>query len=96
MTNSRQFIACKFRPNDKREFTYHNDGPPVAVGDQVKVPDRSGDGWNAVTVSAVGVPEPTKFATKAILGKVEGVDYDARILDAAEKPKPATNGDLFA
>lgn len=105
--NSRQFVACKFRPNDKRDFTYHNDGPPVRVGDQVKVPDRSGDGWNAVTVSAVDVPPPTKFETKGILGKVEGADHDARILAKDDnrgkvvsakvpKPKPPTTGDLFA
>lgn len=62
-----QYIACTFRKGDSRSYTYHNDGPPVAVGDEVKVPDK-GDGWKRVYVSAVGVPKPTKFETKAILG----------------------------
>lgn len=107
MTTSRQFIACKFRPTDAKSFTYHNDGPPVAVGDQVKVPARHGDGWTPVTVAAIDVPPPTRFETKGILGKVEGADHDARILAKddnrgkvvsakAPKPKPPTTGDLFA
>jgi len=107
MTTKRQFIACKFRTTDAKSFTYHNDGPRVAVGDQVKVPPFRGDGWVGVTVSAIDVEPPTKFETKAILGKVEGADHDARILDADDKrgkiisaktakPKPAATGDLFA
>jgi uncharacterized membrane protein len=68
---SRQFVACKFRSSDTRTYTYHNDGVPVAVGDQVKVADRSGDGWKRVEVAEIDVPEPTRFETKPILGKVE-------------------------
>lgn len=96
MTNSRQYIVCKFGPTQKRGFTYHNDGPPVEVGDDVKVPAPRGDGWNSAIVTEVGVAAPTAFETKGILGKFTGADYDARILDAAEKPKPASTGDLFA
>lgn len=66
-----QYVACKFRSGDARTFTYHNDGPPVAVGDMVKVPDRSGDGWKAVTVASVTDQRPD-FKTKGILGKIEG------------------------
>lgn len=68
---SRQFIACKFRSSDTRTYTYHNDGEPVAVGDFVKVTDRSGDGWKKIEVAEIDVPEPTKFPTKPILGKYE-------------------------
>lgn len=91
MTTHRQFIAVKFRPNDAKSFTYHNDGDPVRVGDQVKVPAFRGDGWNAVTVTAIDVPKPTAFETKAILGVVDGAARDAAIL-SKEAPKVA---DLF-
>lgn len=64
---SRQFVTVKFRANDRRSYTYHWDGPPLLVGDEVKVPDKSGEGWRRVTVHEawVGVPP---FATKAVLG----------------------------
>lgn len=91
---ARQYIAVRFRPADRQPYTYHNDGAPVAVGDRVKVPDRSGDGWNRATVEAVDVEEP-KFATKAILGMVEEAApaVDEQLLKAppAEPHKP----DLF-
>ena len=63
----RQFLRCSFRPGDKRAYTYHNDGPPVGAGQQVKLPDRSGDGWTRGTVVDIGVDRP-EFPTKAILG----------------------------
>lgn len=63
----RQFVAVKFRAGDRRTYTYHNDGPPVACGDEVKVPDRQGDAWRRVTVHEVSWTVPT-FETKAILG----------------------------
>lgn len=62
-----QYLACKFRPADKRLYTYRNEGPPVACGDVVRVPDRSGDGWQRVTVHEIDyIPPP--YATKEILG----------------------------
>jgi hypothetical protein len=67
---SRQFAACKFRPDDRRTYTYHWDGEPLAPGDEVKVADRSGDGWTRVTVSTV-THRPPSFDTKPILGRVE-------------------------
>jgi hypothetical protein len=67
----RQFIRCKFHESDTRTYTYHNDGEPVAVGDMVKVPDNRSDGWKRVKVVEVDAQEPTGFATKGILGKVE-------------------------
>ena len=65
---NRQFVAVKFRISDTRLFTYHNDGAPVADGDAVRVPDRSGDGWKKVFVVDANAAEPTAFPTKAILG----------------------------
>lgn len=64
----RQYVACRFRPNDERAYTYHNDGEPVRVGDWVKVPDRDG-GWKRVEVVHVHYTAPL-FPTKAILGLV--------------------------
>lgn len=66
---SRQYIACKFRPADRRTYTYHNDGDPVAVGDEVMAPSaRSDDGWQKVHVVAI-VDEP-EFETKGLLGTI--------------------------
>lgn len=62
-----QYIACTYRKGDSRSYTFHNDGPPVAVGDEVKMPDKEG-GWKRGYVTAIGVPKPTKFETKGILG----------------------------
>lgn len=67
---SRQFIACKFRPEDTRTYTYHHDGEPVSIGDMVKVPDNRSDGWKRVEVVSI-TDEMPKFPTKAILGLVE-------------------------
>lgn len=68
--SNRQFVACKFRPGDHRAYTYQWDGEPLAPGDKVKVPDKSGDGWKAVIVESVSWANPP-FACKPILGKVE-------------------------
>lgn len=65
-----QFVAVKFRPEDSRTYTYANDDEPVAIGDEVKVPDNRSDGWKRVTVVGVTDEEP-KFACKPILGKIE-------------------------
>jgi len=76
----RQYVACKFRTEDTRSYTYHNDGEPVAVGDLLKVADRDGDGWKRVHCVSIGDTAPT-FPTKPILGKVE--------------PEPAVDAALF-
>jgi hypothetical protein len=65
--SARQFIACVFKSGG-RSYTYHNDGEPVAEGDQVKVTPRDGDGFQVVTVVAV-VDQAPSFPTKGILGK---------------------------
>jgi len=65
-----QFVACKFRSGDSRAYTYQWDGEPLAPGDKVKVPDKSGDGWKAVIVESVSWANPP-FPCKPILGKVD-------------------------
>lgn len=72
-----QYVACKFRPEDKRSYTYFNDGEPVAVGDEVKIGGRTEEGWQRVHVVAVSDEKPP-FETKPILGKIEP---DAPALD---------------
>lgn len=65
---SRQYCACKFRSTDARSFTYHYDGDePLEVGDYVKVPDRSGEGWKRVEIVSISDEEPA-FPTKGIIG----------------------------
>ena len=67
----RQYVECRYREGDARTYCYHNDGEPVAAGDQVKVPAaRGADGWMRVTVAEVHDRAP-RFATKAILGQIE-------------------------
>lgn len=64
---SKVYVACKFRPDDKRSYTYEWDGEPLQKGDIVKVADRSGDGWQRVTVDTITDVAPS-FACKPILG----------------------------
>lgn len=88
-----QYVACKFRIADTRTFTYTNPGEPVAPGDQVKVPDKSGDGWQrvyVVTVSDTPPDLPKHVQLKAIIGKVEP---EASPADVASAMMP--KGGLF-
>jgi hypothetical protein len=62
-----QYLTAKFSADEKRAYTYHNDGDPVAPGDRVLVPGR-GDKPRTVIVDQIGVPKPEGFDTKAILG----------------------------
>lgn len=64
---ARQYVACKFRESDTRTYTYHNDGPPLAIGDAVRVADARSDGWKKVIVDSITDREPS-FPTKPILG----------------------------
>lgn len=70
-----QYLTAKFRPTDKRSYTYHNDGAPVAVGDEIKLPStRHEDGWVRGTVFGIISEAEAKaqpFETKAILGLAE-------------------------
>jgi uncharacterized protein YhfF len=64
--SARQLVAVQFNPWDQRSYTYHNDGEPVAVGDQVRVLTTKGE--KIVTVAALPQEQPT-FETKPIVGK---------------------------
>lgn len=66
MTNARQYVACVFRPGDKRTYTYHFDGEPLAVDDKVVVTTNRGP--STVTVVSVSDTKPS-FETKPIVGK---------------------------
>lgn len=68
--SDRQFVACKFRLGDRRAYTYHWDGEPLAPGDEVRVADKNGDGWKRVIVDSVSWANPP-FPTKPVLGKAE-------------------------
>lgn len=84
---SKVFVACKFRPADTRTFTYSYDlDEPIAVGDFVKVPDRSGDGWKRVQVASISDQAPS-FPTKPILGHY--VADDAIAAEAEQRDAPA-------
>lgn len=64
------YVACKFREEDNRSYTYEWDGEPLEPGDLVKVPDRSGDGWKRVVVASVTDQAPP-FPCKPIIGRFE-------------------------
>lgn len=88
--SDRKFVACKFRSTDTRTFTYHYDGEePLQVGDLVKVPDRSGDGWKRVEVVVIGDEMPS-FPTKGIIG-LYNPDVEP---DAPTPEKPAASHPL--
>lgn len=67
---ARQYVKVRFNEWSKKTYTYHWDGEPLVVGDQVKVPDPQWDGWKRVEVVSLA-DQPQTFATKAILGKAE-------------------------
>lgn len=61
----RQYVSVKFAPGDRRAYTYHNDGPPVAVGDAVSVEVKQGRETKVCTVVEVSDAKPP-FDTRAI------------------------------
>lgn len=63
--STRQFVAVRFNPWDRRNYTYHNDAEPVALGDKVIVDTARGKS----IVEVVGLPDPPSFETKPIVGK---------------------------
>jgi len=79
---ARQYVAIEFHRGG-RTYTYHHDGEAIVPGDEVKVPDRSGDGWSRVRVVEVDWIKPG-FETKPILGRIE-----------PEKPKAEEPVDFF-
>ena len=77
-TPERQYVAIVFHERGSREYTYHNDGPPVAVGDSVRV--NTGRGIRPVTVARIVDKAPTGFATKGI-----EIPTDDSLVGTAEK-----------
>lgn len=72
---TRQYVACKFRPDDRRSYTYHFDGEPLSVGDEVKIAGRGDEGWQRVYVVAVNNEQPP-FDTKPIIEKIQPEQAD--------------------
>lgn len=65
MTAERQYVRVQF-PNSSRTYTYHNDGPPLAVGQAVKAETRHG--WVTAEVVEL-VEEQPPFDTKPVTAK---------------------------
>lgn len=82
-----QFVKCKFRVSDTRLWTYVNDGAPVAEGDVVRVPHKSGDGWQKVFVAETTDVDPhLPYELKPILGL--HVEEEPTALEAAVSAAP--------
>lgn len=64
-----QYVAVKFKPWDRRTYTYHNDGAPAKPGDMVEVETK--EGLKKVQVDSVSDQKPA-FATKPIKGIIDG------------------------
>lgn len=53
-----QFVACKFRPEDERTYTYANkNGLTLAVGERVRVETRAGTGIAYIAELDVDAPK---------------------------------------
>jgi hypothetical protein len=61
--SDRQYIAVTFRPGGKR-YHYHNDGPPLMIGDRPAVQGK--DGWQRVDVVEL-VEKPGDLETKGVV-----------------------------
>ncbi len=70
-----QFVAVKFSANDKRVYTYRNDGEPVAIGDKVDILSRTGTKMSVEVVSTTD--EEPSYACKPILGPTMPAAEDA-------------------
>lgn len=66
----RQYVEVSFNLMSTEVFTYHNDGTPVKVADDVFVPSRYAGIKRIATVVGVGASskELFNFETKSILG----------------------------
>jgi hypothetical protein len=71
MTAVRQFVAVRFKPWERRTYTYHNDGAPIAIGEEVEVDTPKG----RQRVEVVGLSDLTpSFPTKPIVGPAPPVE----------------------
>lgn len=66
----RQYIAVRFGGPGSRLYTYHNDGPPLAVGDDVEVhvgkPNSRGYRKNTKLKIVALVDDKPPFQTKQV------------------------------
>jgi hypothetical protein len=62
--NERQYVEVQFGTSS-RIYTYHNDGAPLAVGQQAQVETKHG----LVTVTVTGIRDEPPFATKPAIAK---------------------------
>ena len=80
-----QYLACKFSPGLAVTYTYRNDGPDAAPGDQVLVAMRGCE--KKLYVDSI-VPEPVNppFEIKAILSIIPQVVGGERGVVGAAEP----------
>ncbi len=78
----RQYIEVRFGGPGSRRYTYHSDGPPLAVGDSVDVlvgkPNARGYRRRSKAKIAALVDDPPPFRTKPACVPV---DPDADLID---------------
>lgn len=77
-----QFVACKFRVEDTRTYTYAWDGEPLHDGDVVRVEDRGGGSKKVFVVSTTDDAPP--FQCKPILGRHVDEPEDPQVSAARE------------
>ena len=72
---ARRYVAVEFKPGG-RTYTYHHDGAPLAVGNEVKVsvgtPNRQGYTREQKATVVALVDEKPPFATKPVILEVGG------------------------
>lgn len=67
---TRQYLDCKFRPDDHRSYCYHNDGDALAIGDKAEV--ETDRGIVTVTIAGIWPSDRTPiFKTKPIVGRAQ-------------------------
>jgi hypothetical protein len=59
-----QYVSVQFNPWDRRSYTYHNDGPDLAIGDLVEVGTIKGK--QTVRVVSI-IPSKPELSTKPII-----------------------------
>lgn len=59
--STRQFVKCAFKEG-AQAYTYHNDGPPLSVGDKVKLETKHGEA-SGLVVALLDGPAP-KYETR--------------------------------
>jgi len=85
-----QYVACKFRREDTRTYTYEWDGEPLLAGDAVLVPDnRGGPDVDSMTEDA------PPFACKRIIGKAPPKDDEPKAEAEPAGPVDALDVETF-